>query len=433
MQRMQENDYDAYDDDSYDEVEAYYDEEELEAEEPTDAATVNAMARAGSSARDAAMGAGRSIAGGLSALRQVRQASKLRSDAEADVREIERGLEEDRYELAHREDVERDYELIVEEQTAEISDAQAIVLDTEARIAEQRSQAQQLTSELRAMRERHEQKLRPYRNLMDSTRGRSDDASKALANVRRDVRSAERTLSEATKNRDARIAGAHRAVDAAQERVGALETELNALMQSNEDPDTSAAALAKMEGELTSNRAALVAARVDVTQVTEEAQAAVDQAQRRLLSLQRDQAQAEKLAETTKAEATARKDEYDGMYREAQAKEKAHEDAIKACEMRIRDLTRTRDDAQARLEDAQDMLDEANEIHAHPETTEGLRQRIADEEADLADAQDELDELLEEERELRRTTRGSRIIAISVAVLVLLLIVFCVWFFLFRQ
>lgn len=432
MQRMQENDYDAYDD-SYDEVEAYYDEDEPEAEEPTDAAAVNAMARAGSSARDAAMGAGRSIAGGLSALRQVRQASKLRADAEADVREIERGLEEDRYELTHREDVERDYELIVAEQTAEISDAQAIVLDTEARIAEQRSQAQQLTAELRAMRERHEQKLRPYRNLMDSTRGRSDDASKALANVRRDVRSAERTLSEATKNRDARIAGAHRAVDAAQERVGALETELNALMQSNEDPGTSAAALAKMEGELTSNRTALVAARADVTQVTEEAQAAVDQAQRRLLSLQRDQAQAEKLAETTKAEATARKDEYDGMYREAQAKEKAHEDAIKACEMRIRDLTRTRDDAQARLEDAQDMLDEANEIHAHPETTEGLRQRIADEEADLADAQDELDELLEEERELRRTTRGSRIIAISVAVLVLLLIGFCVWFFLFRQ
>ena len=432
MQRMEENDYDAYDD-SYDDVEAYYDEDELEAEEPTDAAAVNAMARAGSSARDAAMGAGRSIAGGLSALRQVRQASKLRSDAEADVRDIERGLEEDRDELAHREDVERDYELIVAEQTAEIADAQAIVLDTEARIAEQRSQAQQLTAELRAMRERHEQKLRPYRNLMDSTRGRSDDASKALANVRRDVRTAERTLNEATKSRDARIAGAHRAVDAAQERVGALETELDALMQSNEDPDVSAAALTKIEGELTSNRAALVAARADVTQVTEEAQAAVDQAQRRLLSLQRDQSQAEKLAETTKAEANARKDEYDGMYREAQAKEKAHEEAIKSCETRIRDLMRSRDDAQVRLEDAQDMLDEANEIHAHPETTEGLRQRIADEEADLADAQAELDELLEEERELRRTTRGSRLVAIAVGVLVLLLIAFCVWFFLFRQ
>ena len=440
MPSTTDREYDAYADDvPYDDTEAYdIDEEAQDAEaaagEATgDEAVAGAMARVGSSAKNAAVGAGRSIAGGVSALRQVRHASKLRSDAEADVREIERGLEEDRDELAHRDDVERNYTQIVAAQSAEIADAQAAVTDAETSIAEHRSQAQQLTNELRAMRERHEQKLRPYRNLMDSSRGRSDDAAKALANVRRNVRSAERALADATKNRDTRISGAHRSVDAAQERVGALETELAALMQGEDEAGTSEAAIAKMEGELASNRAALASARTDVTQITQEAQDAVDQAQRRLLSLQRDQTQAEKLAETAKAEATARKDEYDGMYRDAQAKEKAHEEAIKSCETRIRDLTQSRDAAQDRLDDARDMLDEANEIHAHPETTEGLRQRIADEEADLADAQEELDELLQEERELRRSTRGSRIIAVAVGVLVLVLIALCVWFFVLRK
>ena len=78
-------------------------------------------------------------------------------------------------------------------------------------------------------------------------------------------------------------------------------------------------------------------------------------------------------------------------------------------------------------------MDEANEIHAHPETTEGLRQRIADEEADLLDAQAELDELSVTERELRRSTRGSRAIVIVTAVAVIALIVVLVWFLTHQQ
>ena len=406
-------------------------EDEAAGDDVEDEAVGDALLRVGNSARSAAEGAGRSFAGGLSALRQVRQASKMRLDAEADVRDIELGLEEDRNELAHREDVERNYHEIVQDQEAELEDARAVKADAEAQIDTQRAEVKRLEAELRAMREQHEQKLRPYRNLMDSSRGRSDDAAKSLANIRRDVRNAERALSEATKNRDARISAAHRAVDAAQERVGAVETELNALL-SEADGVGASNTLAKMEGELASNRATLESARSDVVLVTQEAQDAVDAAQRRLLSLQREQTQAERLAETTKAEATARKNEYDGMYRSAQAKERAHEDAIKSCEARIRDLSATRKEALLRIEDAQDMLAEAHEIHAHPETTEGLRQRIADEEEDLIDAQAELEELLESERELRRSTRTSRIIVIAVVVVVVVVIALLVWFFLFR-
>ena len=381
---------------------------------------------------DAIQGAGQSLALGLNALRQVRHASKMRADCEADVREIRRGLEEDCDELAHREDVERNYEIIVSEEEAEISDAQAEIADTEKRIAHQHGNLKRLREELRQMRERHEQKLRPYRNLMDSSRGRSDDAAKSLANVRRSVRNAERALNEATKNRDARISSAHRAVDNAQERVAAVEAELETLQLSGTPDEAGPAALAKVERELASNRASLEAARTDVVQVTQEAQESVDQAQRRLLTLQREQAQAEKVAETNKAEATARKDEYDGLFREAQAKEKAHEDSIKACETRIRDLTQSREDAQDRMDEAKDILKEAHEIHAHPETTEGLRERIANEEADLADAEAELEELTQTERELRRSTRASRLVILAIVAVVLVLVIVLVWYFVLR-
>ncbi len=403
------------------------DESHEQSEVTDEDATTATLARVGSSARNAAAGAGQSIAGGISALRKVRQASKMRSDAEADVREIERGLAEDYDELAHREDVEQNYDHIVYTQTTEIESAQSDISNAEARMEQQRAEATRLTSELRQMREQHEQELRPYRNLMDSTRGRSDDAAKSLAAIRRDVRAAERAMAEATKDRDAKISAAHRAVDTAQERVTALETELGSLGMDGEaaSPD----AMAHMESELASNRATLATARNDVVQITQQAQDAVDQAQRKLLTLQRDQAQAERLAESTKTEATTRKDEYDRMYREAQTQERKHEELIKGCEGRIRELTQTRNDAQARLTDAQDMLDEANEIHAHPETTEGLRERIADEEADLEDARAELEELCESERELRRSTRTARLVVIAIALVVVLLIALGVWFF----
>ena len=54
-----------------------------------DAAVGAAITRAGSTAAGAANDAGRSIAGGFSAMRQVRQASKMRANARAEVREIE--------------------------------------------------------------------------------------------------------------------------------------------------------------------------------------------------------------------------------------------------------------------------------------------------------------------------------------------------------
>lgn len=373
-----------------------------------------------------------SFADAFSALKEVRRASKMRADAEADVRSIESGLEQDRDELAHREDVEANYEQIVADQTAEIEEASAAIARAESGLSHQRSEVSKLKRELEHMRQRHEQELRPYRNLMDSSRGRSDDSAKSLANIRRAVRNAERTLNEATRNRDTRISAAHRAVDNAQERVGALDAELNSLRMADDVDGTSAAAIAKTENELASNQRALEFARSEVIQVTQESQDAVDQAQRKLLSLQRELAQAEKVTEANKSDAAAHKDEYDTLYRNAQAEEKTQEDAIKACEARIRELTERRDTARGHLQDAQDVLDEANEIHTHPETTEGLRERIAYEEADLEDALAELDELVQTERELRQSTRSSRLTVIGIVVVSLAIVLLCVWFFFLR-
>lgn len=401
-------------------------EGEPQVEPKGDAAVGAALSKASKAGAMAAAGAGRSIAGGFSAIREVRRAAKQRSDAQTDLREIERGLEEDRTLLAHREDVERNFDSIVDSQLAEIEQAEQEAKEAETQANEQLARAKELKGELRAMRVRHEQKLRPYRNLMESSRGRSDDAAKALANARRSVRNAETALNSATKSRQQRIDAANRAVDNAQQRWNSVQNEHDALMQP--DSGATSAAISKVEGELAAEQAHLEAARADVVQVTKEAQQSVDQAQKNLWAQQQQLSTAEKVAAEAKEKATAHKDEYDGMYRDAQAKEKAKEDAIRSCETRVRDLQKTQDDSLGRAKAAQVLLDEANEIHAHPETTEGLRQRIADEEEDLEAAEAELESLASNERELRRSTRGARI-AFAVAIVVaIVLICVLVWF-----
>ncbi len=387
-----------------------------------------ALAKAGSSAAKGADGARRSVAGGLSAMREVRHAAKQRSDAMADLREIQRGLEEDRNEYAHRREVERNFDNIVSTQQAEIKKATAEAKRAAGEAKKQEEKAERLRQELREMRERHEQKLRPYRNLMESSRGRSDDAAKALADARRATRRAEADLSAATKRRDQRVALAHRAVDNAQERINRNQEEREALRTETGD----GAALAKVEAERQTLERSLSTAREDITRTMQESQESVDLAQKALWKCQRELSNVEKSAADAKAEATAHKDEYDGLYKEAQAKEKTKEDAIKSCETRIRDLNKAREAAIARANEARDILNEAREIHAHPETTQGLRERIADEENDLEALQAEVDELTAAEQDLRRSTRGTRFVFIGIVAVVLAIVLFLVWFFVLR-
>ncbi len=383
-----------------------------------------AMSKAGSTVKGAAAGTSRSIVGGIGAMRDVRKATKARQSAAADLRAIKQGLEEDQELLAHRVDVARNYKRIVAVQTAAVKAAQE-ESDKAARMTkEQQAELERHQDELKAMRESHEQELRPYRNLMESSRGRSDDAAKALAAARRSVRSAEGAVSEATKRREQRITGAHRSVDNARERLSTVQTELSSLSTNAEGSETT---LARVQGELASEQMHLETAQADVVQITQEAQAAVDQAQNTLWSLQRELATAEKAAEAAKIEAAGHKEEFDRRYKAAQAQERAKSDAIKACETRISSLKKTHDAAEMRARDAQAILDEANDIHAHPETTEGLRQRIENEKRDLEDANADLDELSAQERELRRSTRKTRFGFVVACIVVLIVLALVLW------
>ena len=379
--------------------------------------------------RDSSKGS-RSISQGMRSIGELRKTSKQRSQVQAEIRDIERAIEDDRDELAHRVEVDRDYDAIVSEQQSAIAratkDEEAAKTEADA---EQR-RLDQLKDELSAMKERHEQKLRPYRNLMESSRGRSDDAAKQLANTKRDVRRAENELSEATKRRTQRIAGAHQAVDNSKDRLASIMTELETTQGDSEAKST---AVQKLQDEYAAQQRQLQRANEEVAQVTQECQQEVDQAQQFLWRKQRELSKCEQDAESAKQEATTHKNEHDMLFREAQDKERAKQAEIRDAEKRVEELRRSADEAAGRRADAQELLDEANDIHAHPEHTKALRRRIDDSQHDLKDIRQELATLSASEKELRRTTRSARIAVIVGVVVAILIVMLIIWLALPRQ
>lgn len=393
------------------------------------------LAQQASPTRHAASEVGSSLASGFSAMFAVRRAARERADAVAELRQIRHELEVDQEDLAHREDVECRFEEIVETQSRVVQEETSRAEEAKDEARAQQTRVAALKNDLQALREANERELRPYRNLMESSRGRSDDAARSLANVRRAVRNAEANLNNATKRRAQRIGDAHRAVDNAKERLSSVQMEFERLQA--EAAHGSGAlddgALERVQNELVSEQSNLAAKNAEVEQTTQDAQAAVDKAQQELWSLQRELQGAERTAAAAKQEATTHKDEYDTRYKAAQAKERAVEESIRATETRLQELRKVTDDALARVDEAQDILAEAYDIHEHPEASEELRQRIDEGKADLAAARAEVDELTASERELRRSTRVGRIAVVVVIVLLVALIALLVWFLVFRQ
>ena len=385
-------------------------------------------------ASDAARGAQESLMAGIAAFKSVREASQMHSSARETLRSMKEALEDHTLILQHRIDVEQRYPQIVTEQSAELQEAQEALLDANERAQSADADRADLESKLTIMKNRHEDELRPYRNVAESTKGRADDMARTLAEAKRATKSAENNLAEATKRRDQRIAAANRAVDTAQERVRKLQTELDSTQErlraeqseadgAQDSEKSSPEAVARLQNELVSAQAHRDAAAADVPVITEEMRVAVETAQTRLFDQRQALTQAERNAEAAKKEANERRDEYDKLLKKAQEEERAFSEQIRLRVTASEQARKDASEAQTRIDDAQEVLDEAEEIHATPQETIALREQVSREQADYDRQLDAVEELAENERELRRGTLKQRLILIAGIALVVVIVI----------
>lgn len=367
---------------------------------------------------------------GIAALRDVHHASRRTEEARQRLAELQAEIEEDTDELNHRLSIEQNFEQIIARNTAELEQATTDEKDAHARGDLASSTRADLTKQLETMKAKHEEKLGPYRGLMETTKARADDASRALGEARRDAKSAESQEAEAVRNRDAAIASANRAVDTARDRLQHAQDELTRAKQSQ---NTTQSTTDRLLHQVITEQAALDLAKQKVPSVTTESDQRVEAAQTYLASRKQILAEVEHQASEAKAEATARKEEYDELYKQAMADEEVLKKQIAVCDTDLEQANDNAAEARERADVAQAALDEANDIHSTPEVTTELHDRIAKSQEQAATMSAEADSLAQKEHILRTETRGSRALIIGAAIVLVILVVVVVWLIFFRK
>lgn len=382
------------------------------------------FSKAGDAAAGAARSAGAAMADGFSALKNVASAAREHAGAKARMREMKAAFEQDSAALQHRLDIESDYTRIASSTSAELQDASRIANEATATIEALSAERDQLSNRLSALKAENEQMLRPYKTLVETTRKRSDDTSRILGDARRAVKDAESQVEEVTRRREQSIASANRTLDSAQERLRKVQEDLKT-MQDN--PAAALSAIFDLKGEVAQEAASVETARADVQTVTTDSQYAVDSAQQQLFTLRHSLEGAERDYETAKKEAEDRRAEYDRLHKDAAGKEQALRREIDARVTGIEDAQDVLRGAEGRIEEAQALLDEANDINATPEITESLMASVNQQKAELDQQHAHIQALAASEKDLRDSTRGKRVMFIGVIVAAIVVVAIVLW------
>lgn len=367
---------------------------------------------------------------GAQATVSVVQATRKQQEIQAKVNEIKTQITNDQTSFEHRRAIEDNYDNLVKDylnkQEREKTAASLLTKEIEQINAKVKHQE----TSLNALIAKHEEELRPYKELMDSSKGRNDDSARVLADAKRDVKVADQALAAAVKRRDQQISNAHHNVDSARERLTRVEAGLSRLQQ---DPNSTAAAISKMQGEVITERAHLDAAIKDVDRISNEEQQSVNAAQDRY-NLQK---QACERANThymnAQAEAREHREEYEALYKDKKSEETQLKDVLDAVKKDLKQKQQSLKETHDRLADIQAALDEAHSIHATPEMTRTLYTKIQQETNLLSEYQQTSERLGQHARDLRKRTRLQRIIFVTLVLVIIVLMGIALYVLVKRQ
>ena len=357
------------------------------------------------------------VAGGISAVREVRSAAKAHAHARNKMKEMQSVLTSDQGQLEHRIYVHENYDSIVAEQ-------QAIINETSAEMKRQKDLVESLTktcselqSKLEALIAEDEQELRPYRNLSETAKGRLDDVSRTVTEAKRAIKAAESQVKDATEHRDQSLASAQRALSNSQERQHKLQEELAEL---KEDPAANNGAITRIQNDLASEKLRESEAQKSLDIITTQAKSTIEMAQTHLWTQKKSLEVAQSATDTAHAEYEQRKNEFEKYQTEAHARERIAQNNITQAQDAFDAAAEKYDAAQAILEDAQ-------AIQTSPEETERLKNSVSSQLSAVEQTQGEVEKLAYEEKTLRVRTRKQRLLLLAIVLGFVTLVVLLVW------
>lgn len=361
---------------------------------------------------------------GAAAVREMSAARKAHAEAREQLEQLDATIADEEAELAHRREVAANYHAIISSETARRDGATKAEQAAEVEQARIQGEIDALKERLQQMKDADSQTEKRLKAALDAAEAREASSRENGARLQRRLDDAKRNLEKAEEDQKNGVTAAQAAVESAESRLAMLHDEY-AEVQRNPSANSAAYSVRadELQTEISDAAHELQSARDDLPRITQELEDALAHARKAV-------SEAEKPMDDAKQafrEVSSAADEARNTYREAKddaaERQRKLKEEISGKEKERRAQEQAAEDARAEASEAQALIDEANDIHAHPEVTETIAARLEADRAEREEQAVEVEQLASTEKAVRERTRGSRARFIGAIVGIVVLVV----------
>lgn len=399
---------------------------------PTALHTPAASRDLGGAVSNTASAVGAFIAQGASAMREMNAAKKALADARAHLAELEQRIADQGEELKTRQDIAGRYDQIVAEQRQTIDTAQKAAAAAEIDRDTHAAKATELKAQLEQIKEEDDATERRLKAALDAVEAREASSRETGNRLVRRLEDSKRIRDKVQAERDAGVAAAQQTVDATRAQLETLRREYAELQRNpSANPANYTVRTSELSMQISDTADALRKAEEDVPRISADLEHSLAAAEHAVEQAQAPIADAKRAHQAVTAEADAARDELQTAKAAAATRQRELREKIAAEDKALREQEQAIANAQADVAHAQSIIEQATEVHDHPEITESLAGSLARDKAEYAETEREVAQLEAAEDDVRERTRDSRIkfTGAIVCIVAVILMIVLIWLF----
>lgn len=386
----------------------------------------------GTAVSNTANAVGTFIAQGASAMREMNAAKKALADARAHLAELEQRIADQAEELETRQDIAGRYDQIVADQRQAIATAQKTAAAAEIDRDAHAAKATELKGQFEQMKTEDDATELRLKAALDAVEAREASSRETGNRLVRRLEDSMRIRDKVQAERDAGIAAAQQTVDATRAQLETLRHEYAELQRNpSANPASYTVRTSELSMQISDTADALRKAEEDVPRITADLEHSLAAAEQAVEQAQAPIAEAKRAHQAVTAEADAARDELQTAKTAATTRQRELREKIAAEDKARRDQEQSIANAQADAAHAQSIIEQATEVHDHPEITESLAGSLARDKAEHAETEREVAQLEATEDAVRERTRDSRIkfTGAIVCIVAAILVIILIWLF----
>ena len=335
-------------------------------------------------------------------------------------------------ELETRQDIAGRYDQIVADQRQAIATAQKTAAAAEIDRDAHAAKATELKGQLEQMKTEDDATELRLKAALDAVEAREASSRETGNRLVRRLEDSKRIRDKVKTERDAGIAAAQQTVDATRAQLETLRHEYAELQRNpSANPANYTVRTSELSMQISDTADALRKAEEDVPRITADLEHSLAAAEQAVEQAQAPIADAKRAHKAVTTEADAARDELQTAKTAAATRQRELREKITAEDKARRDQEQTIANAQADAAHAQSIIEQATEVHDHPEITESLAGSLARDKAEHAETEREVAQLEAAEDAVRERTRDSRIkfTGAIVCIVAAILVIILVWLF----